>query len=121
MWELANQGNSVGVPRNGFCDIQMQTLRRIVGIWNRVKGQCEEYDRLQSEVEQVLADITQVTTLQLQLFRAQDIPQFTRVDKELELLVGKKERAFGALRQHAADHKCQAIDPGDRGGLKDTA
>lgn len=85
-----------------------------------MKGQCEEYDRLQSDVEQVLADINQVTTLQLQLFRAHDLPQFMRVDKELENLVGKKERAFGALRQHAAEHNCQAIDLKGRGG-KETA
>jgi len=86
-----------------------------------MKGQCEEYDRLQSDVEQVLADIGQVTTLQLQLFRAHDILQFTRVDKELELLVGKKERAFGALRQHAADHKCQEIGLKGPSGLKESA
>lgn len=88
----------------------MQTIPDSPGIWYWVKGQCEEYDRLQSDVEQVLADITQVTTLQMQLFRDHDIPRLTRVDKELELLVGRKERAFGALRQHAADHKCQEID-----------
>lgn len=40
-----------------------------------------------------------------------------RGDKELELLVGKKERAFGALRQHAMEHKCQQIGL----SLKETA
>ena len=31
-----------------------------------------------------------------------------RLDKELENAVGLKERCVGALRQHEADHNCQA-------------
>jgi hypothetical protein len=30
-----------------------------------------------------------------------------RLDKELELTVGLKERTIGALRQHTKEHRCQ--------------
>jgi hypothetical protein len=30
-----------------------------------------------------------------------------RLDKELELLLGEKERRIGAMHQHAEEHKCQ--------------
>jgi len=33
------------------------------------------------------------------------------VDKKLENLVGAKERAIGALRQHLKEHKCQPGEP----------
>ena len=68
---------------------------------------CGEYQRLKSQVDQALADLVQTTTLQLELFRGRQFPDFMRVDKELELMVGKKERAIGALREHAKVHQCQ--------------
>jgi hypothetical protein len=37
---------------------------------------------------------------------------FARVDKELELLVGEKERSIGALRHDASEHKCQMAHSG---------
>ena len=69
---------------------------------------CPEYARLESEVEQALANLAQVTTLQLDLFRARSFNRVMRVDKELENLVGEKERAIGALRQHVREHNCQS-------------
>ncbi len=68
---------------------------------------CDKYALLESEVTQILADLAQLTTTQLELFRFHKHTQVMRVDKELELMVGKKERALGALRQHVADHECQ--------------
>jgi hypothetical protein len=32
--------------------------------------------------------------------------EFMRFDKELELLLGEKERRVGAMQQHAAEHRC---------------
>jgi hypothetical protein len=72
---------------------------------------CEEYERLESCVEQALAQLARVTTLQLELFRARNFPHVTRVDKELENMVGEKERAIGALRQHLKEHNCQGNGP----------
>ena len=72
---------------------------------------CAEYDRLRSEVESVLGNLAQVTTLLLELFRSGDSQKYTRLDKELELTVGEKERAVGALRQHVREHKCEPAEP----------
>ena len=68
---------------------------------------CPEYTRLRSEVENVLANLAQVTTLLLDLFRSDQSEKYKHLDKELELTVGEKERAVGALRQHVKEHKCQ--------------
>ena len=68
---------------------------------------CAEQTRLRSELESVLGNLAQVTTLLLELFRSGDSEKYTRLDKELELTVGEKERAVGALRQHIKEHKCQ--------------
>lgn len=48
-----------------------------------------------------------MTTLELELFRARNFAHVSRVDKKLEMIVGEKERAIGALRQHVREHKCQ--------------
>jgi hypothetical protein len=68
---------------------------------------CEEQARLRSEVENVLGNLAQVTMLLLELFRSGDSEKYKHLDKELELTVGEKERAVGALRQHIKEHKCQ--------------
>lgn len=72
---------------------------------------CPEYIRLRAEVENVLGNLAQVTTLLLELFRKDASEQYRHLDKELELTVGEKERAVGALRQHVKDHKCQPEEP----------
>ena len=69
-------------------------------------GRCSEYDRLHAEVEGVLGNLAQVATLLLELFRSKDLEGVHRLDKELELTVGEKERSIGALRQHIKEHKC---------------
>jgi hypothetical protein len=46
-------------------------------------------------------------SLVLELFRSGDSEKYVHLDKELELTVGEKERAVGALRQHLREHKCQ--------------
>jgi hypothetical protein len=69
--------------------------------------QCPEYDRLSSQVEEMLQKLVDTVTLQLEIFRSKKPGEFMRVDKELELMVGEKERRIGALRQHADEHKCQ--------------
>lgn len=68
---------------------------------------CPEYDRLHAEVENVLGNLAQTTTVLLELFRSKDFNGVHRLDKELELTVGEKERCIGALRQHIREHNCQ--------------
>jgi hypothetical protein len=72
---------------------------------------CPEYDRLRSDVENVLGNLAQVTTLLLELFRAGESDKYKHLDKELELTVGEKERAVGALRQHVKEHHCEPKKP----------
>lgn len=68
---------------------------------------CPEYVRLRAELENVLGNLAQVTTLLLELFRAGESDRYKHLDKELELTVGEKERAVGALRQHVREHHCE--------------
>jgi hypothetical protein len=68
--------------------------------------ECQEYERLRAHVETVLAKLAQVSTVLLELFRSQDLAGVHRLDKELELTVGEKERSIGALRQHVHEHNC---------------
>jgi hypothetical protein len=97
-----------------------------VGLWKQLSGPkspaakahalapkqamsgCAEYDRLSSQLDEILKKLVDTTTLQLEIFRSRKPGDFMRVDKELELLVGEKERSIGAIRQHADEHKCQA-------------
>jgi hypothetical protein len=43
----------------------------------------------------------------LELFRSGESDKYMHLDKELELTVGEKERAVGALRQHVKEHRCE--------------
>jgi hypothetical protein len=68
---------------------------------------CPEYDRLAAAVDQILKNLSEKTSVHLELFRSKQHEKFMRLDKELELLVGEKERSIGSLRQHAKEHGCQ--------------
>jgi hypothetical protein len=70
---------------------------------------CQEYSRLEAEVEEGLKKLVDNATLQLELFRSHDFSHVMHVDKQLENLVGEKERAIGALRQHVKEHGCQKL------------
>ena len=70
---------------------------------------CPEYERLHAELENILGNLGQITTLLLELFRSQDVAGVHRLDKALELTVGEKERTLGALRQHVREHKCGLV------------
>jgi len=87
-----------------------QLPSKIGHLYDGVKMQvtnCPEYERLSSSVDQILRDLSEKTTLHLELFRSKQHEKFMHLDKELELLVGEQERAIGSLRQHAKDHQCQ--------------
>ena len=70
---------------------------------------CAQYARLQSEVAEILQLIANLTSGQLEAFQTKDQALFIRLDKELENAMGAKERAVGAMRQHAKEHGCQAL------------
>ena len=66
---------------------------------------CSELARLRAEVENVLGNLAQIVTLQLELFRSGD-KSWHDLDTQLELTIGEKERRIGALRQHVKEHQC---------------
>lgn len=70
---------------------------------------CVEYARLQSEVSSILQRLSDLATAQLEAFYANDPAAFAKLDRQLEITVGEKERAIGAMREHAKDHGCQAV------------
>ena len=69
---------------------------------------CPEYARLEQEVTDILTKLSQLTQEQLRAFRDSNHTRFTQLDKELEIMIGQKERSLGALRQHAKEHGCKA-------------
>lgn len=69
-------------------------------------SKCPEYERLHTELENILGNLAQTTTLLLELFRAKDLDGVHNLDKQLELTIGEKERSIGALRQHIKEHNC---------------
>ena len=71
---------------------------------------CPELARLETELENTLGNLAQAATLLLELFRAREHERWQSLDKELELTLGEKERAIGAMRQHIRDHKCAPTD-----------
>ena len=72
-----------------------------------MNGECPVRLDLQAKANEILAKLVELTTAQLEAFRSQRHDEFMRLDKELELTVGAKERVVGAVRQHAQDHGCQ--------------
>jgi len=70
---------------------------------------CPEYIRLEAAVSNVLSRLANVATIQAETFRSGNESEFVRLDKEIELIVGEKERAIGALRQHSKEHRCWAF------------
>jgi len=72
-----------------------------------VPASCRRRADLAKTVEEVLQKITQLTKRQLAAFRRHDEAELMRLDKQLELTVGLKERSIGALRQHEKEHGCQ--------------
>ena len=57
-------------------------------------------------MNEVLNLLTELTKAQLDAFRSHNEAELMRLDKELELAFGRKERSFGALREHERQHKC---------------
>ena len=53
-----------------------------------------------------MRQIDETTARQVELFKTGAMGEFMRFDKELELLLGEKERRVGAMQQHAAEHRC---------------
>ena len=71
-------------------------------------SKCAECARLQYDVITTLERLEELIAQQLEAFRSNDQATFMRLDKELELTIGTKERAIGALREHSKEHGARA-------------
>jgi len=67
--------------------------------------QCSECARLKSEVSAIPEDISATTSEQVKAVRSGDQQTLMRLDKELEMLMGAKERSIGALLHHQHGHR----------------
>jgi hypothetical protein len=65
---------------------------------------CNRCKELSETVDDALSKLATLTKDQLTAFRERDLASFRRIDKELELTVGHKERSIGALREHQREH-----------------
>lgn len=75
--------------------------------WWIMPSECPEYCRLQRDVTRVLETLSELTSAQLTAFQLGNSDLFARLDRQLEAMVGLKERTIGAMRQHAVEHNCQ--------------
>jgi hypothetical protein len=66
--------------------------------------ECDRCRELSQQVDKILEKLTQVTSSQLTEYRRQNMSRFMALDKELELIVGEKERSIGELREHRREH-----------------
>jgi hypothetical protein len=67
---------------------------------------CDERAQLEGQANSVLEKLVRLTNAQLEVFQARNHAEFVRLDRELELTVGEKERTIGAVRQHIKEHRC---------------
>lgn len=72
------------------------------------KNSCEKHNELLAEADAILAKLHALTAHQRTIVGADGVSKrFLQLDQELELMMGEKERAIGALREHDEEHGCQ--------------
>ena len=67
---------------------------------------CHKRDELSKCAMEVLGHLNRLTLEQIDCLTANDQKRLLELDKQLEVLFGEKERAFGALREHSIEHGC---------------
>jgi hypothetical protein len=67
---------------------------------------CPEQERLRAEVHAILTEIDRLNEDSIKALAAWEDERLMAIDKELETLMGQKERVYGALFQHRNDHGC---------------
>lgn len=68
---------------------------------------CDKHDELLKNAQKVLEKIRDLTMKQVPCIVDGVSQRFLQMDRELELAMGEKERAVGALREHDEEHRCQ--------------
>ena len=67
---------------------------------------CPVRKELVDSASEILSKIRELTAEQIKLLKAGDQAKLIALDKELEVIFGDKEKAFGALQQHTSEHGC---------------
>jgi hypothetical protein len=84
----------------------MSTPRARTNSSTQKPGHCTARETLQREASEVLQRLIDITENQLKALAANDYQSLMRLDKELDLAFGAKERSFGALHEHTKEHGC---------------
>jgi len=69
-------------------------------------GVCPVRRELSAKAQDCLVEIKLLTQDQIECLKTGDTARLMALDKKLEMMFGQKERSFGALRQHVAEHGC---------------
>jgi hypothetical protein len=70
---------------------------------------CAEHDRLMRNALEQLKKLNELTKQQFEILEAGYYEQFMKIDREVELALGEKERRIGSLRQYDEEHGCQSM------------
>jgi hypothetical protein len=62
--------------------------------------------QLEEHVRHTLRKLAILAAQEADLIASDDEPKMDAVDEDLENVLGEKERAIGALKQHRAEHGC---------------
>lgn len=72
---------------------------------------CEKHEEILAQAKAILEKIRETMVQQKRLLESEGVShEFLQYDRQLELLMGEKERAVGALREHDEEHGCQNHD-----------
>jgi len=71
---------------------------------------CPERRRLQEQLQAIGKELDDLVAEQFTAFRANDQTKFWELNRELEPMREKQERAQDDLRKHIRSHRCQPLD-----------
>jgi ABC-type phosphate transport system auxiliary subunit len=71
---------------------------------------CQERSRLQEQLQAIEKELDDLVAEQFAAFHANDQTRFWRLNKKLEPMRERQERAQIALRKHIRTHRCQPLD-----------
>ena len=68
---------------------------------------CQKRKGLEADVRKALQKLKSIIEAQQTAFLADNVTEYMRLDKELELTMGTKERTIGPLQEHIREHGCR--------------
>jgi hypothetical protein len=67
---------------------------------------CKAREHLESLVQHFLRELGRLAHEEAEVLKTRDQPLIMEIDRKIESLMGEKERALGALKQHRSEHGC---------------